>query len=123
MNVDTFVFDSVKAAQEVAYMLRGNWDGCNSIELTNQSDKTALKLAASICSAQYCQAEKTCNIASDCDDNGEDDRYQQTMFRAISDFIESRSNSRIVTVEQKPEQIFSSNKFNSIMKRKSFWQL
>ncbi len=29
-----FLFDSIEAAQEMAYMLQAEWDGCNGIVLS-----------------------------------------------------------------------------------------
>lgn len=117
MNADIFLFDSIKAAQEVAFSLRGNWDGCNCIEFNKQSDNAALKLAANICNAEYCQAGEACNIHLESSffkgernqDNTEDDGYKQIMLKVIKDLIEEKSKSKLVIGEQRPEVLGSNN--------------
>jgi hypothetical protein len=48
------LFDSLEAAQEVAYAIRGDWDGCNGVEITD-FDSASLELAASLAGAQWCE--------------------------------------------------------------------
>lgn len=61
MNSYSFLFSSVKAAQEVAYALRAKWDNCNGVELL-ACDNLALRLAAALCNAEYCEVGKNCDI-------------------------------------------------------------
>jgi len=58
------LFNSIKAAQEVAYILRGNWDSCNGVEFLAH-DFYALKLATALCNAEYCEVGNVCNISDD----------------------------------------------------------
>lgn len=44
----TILFDSSAAAQEIAYMLRGEWDGLNAI-IIEDFDRSALDLAIGLC--------------------------------------------------------------------------
>jgi len=64
MKSHIFLFESVKAAQEVAYALRGNWDSCNGVELM-ACDNSALKFAVALCNAEYCEVGNACNILDD----------------------------------------------------------
>jgi DNA-binding transcriptional ArsR family regulator len=48
------LFNSVEVAQEVAYSLRGEWDGCNGVEIPD-FDPAALKTAASLAEGQWCE--------------------------------------------------------------------
>lgn len=45
--------DSVAAASEMAFMLGGEWDGCNSLVLP-KSDKAAIETAASLLETSWC---------------------------------------------------------------------
>lgn len=47
------LFDSIAAAQEVAYMLQGEWDGCNGVLMT-LCDEIAINTAASLMLAAWC---------------------------------------------------------------------
>lgn len=47
------LFDSIAAAQEVAYMLQGEWDGCNGV-LMSKCDEVAINTAASLMEAAWC---------------------------------------------------------------------
>jgi len=58
------LLNSIKAAQEVAYILRGNWDSCNGVEFLAH-DCYALKLAAALRNAEYCEVGNACNILDD----------------------------------------------------------
>lgn len=54
----TFLFDSAITAEEVAFQLRGDWDGCNCVELAVQDlddiDLAAVKCAVDLVGGQYC---------------------------------------------------------------------
>ncbi|WP_293233047.1 pentapeptide repeat-containing protein [Microcoleus sp. PH2017_05_CCC_O_A] len=45
--------DSIAAASEMAFMLGGEWDGCNSLVLP-KSDKVAIETAASLLETSWC---------------------------------------------------------------------
>jgi hypothetical protein len=47
------LFDSSWAAQEIAFMLSGEWDGCNGVLLT-KFDRVAVNTAASLLGASWC---------------------------------------------------------------------
>lgn len=47
------LFDSSWAAQEIAFMLSGEWDGCNGVLLT-KFDRIAVNTAASLLGASWC---------------------------------------------------------------------
>jgi uncharacterized protein YjbI with pentapeptide repeats len=49
----TVLFDSCQAAFDIASMLGGDWDGCNSVFI-EQYDEAALNAAASLVGAQWC---------------------------------------------------------------------
>ena len=61
---ETILFDSVEAAQEVAYVLRGTWDGCNGVELS-EIDWQALKTSASLVDGQWCAVGDSQLVAID----------------------------------------------------------
>jgi len=56
----TLLFDSVRAAQEVAYSLAGHWDQCNGVILV-QVDQAALKLTTELLETGYCEMGKSCS--------------------------------------------------------------
>jgi uncharacterized protein YjbI with pentapeptide repeats len=45
--------DSIAAASDMAFMLNGDWDGCNSLVLP-KSDKVAIEAAASLLETSWC---------------------------------------------------------------------
>ncbi len=45
--------DSIAAASDMAFMLNGDWDGCNSLVLP-KSDKVAIEAAASLVETSWC---------------------------------------------------------------------
>jgi hypothetical protein len=47
------LFDSESAAQEIAFMLNGEWDGCNGVVL-DKCDLVAVNTAASLVKAKWC---------------------------------------------------------------------
>jgi uncharacterized protein YjbI with pentapeptide repeats len=47
------LFDSIESAEELAFMLDGEWDNCNSIKLT-KFDREAVSEAAALMEAQWC---------------------------------------------------------------------
>ncbi|GAB1541303.1 hypothetical protein NUACC21_39740 [Scytonema sp. NUACC21] len=47
------LFNSIAAAQDIAYMLNGEWDGCNSVTIS-KCDEVAVNAAASLTEAQWC---------------------------------------------------------------------
>jgi uncharacterized protein YjbI with pentapeptide repeats len=49
----TLLFDSSSAAQEVAFMLNGNWDECNAVTIT-KCDEIAINTAANLIKATWC---------------------------------------------------------------------
>ena len=57
----TLLFNSVQAAQEVAYTLRAEWDGLNCVILY-KVDRAALETAIALAQAEYCTEGKVCNI-------------------------------------------------------------
>jgi uncharacterized protein YjbI with pentapeptide repeats len=50
--------DSIAAASDMAFMLNGDWDGCNSLVLP-KSDKVAIETAASLLETSWCY-QNTC---------------------------------------------------------------
>ena len=64
----TMLFSSVLAAREVAYMLRGDWDGLNAVTIY-QPDAVAvlnalalLKLELGLEEVNYCHAGEDCSV-------------------------------------------------------------
>jgi len=53
-----FLFDSIAAASDMAFMLKGDWDGCNSLVLS-KCDKVAIEAAASLLETSWCY-QNTC---------------------------------------------------------------
>lgn len=47
------LFDSESAAQEIAFMLGGKWDGCNGVAV-HKFDQVAVNTAASLVGAKWC---------------------------------------------------------------------
>jgi uncharacterized protein YjbI with pentapeptide repeats len=47
------LFDSAEKANEVAFMLQGEWDGCNGV-IIHQCDEVALCAAANLLDASWC---------------------------------------------------------------------
>jgi len=56
-----FLFDSIEAAQEMAYMLQAEWDGCNGI-LLSQIDDAAIETAAGLCRTDWCRPFDKCQL-------------------------------------------------------------
>ncbi|HLO48555.1 MAG TPA: pentapeptide repeat-containing protein [Kamptonema sp.] len=52
-TTDVLLFDNSVAASEIAFMLAGQWDGCNAIVLPS-SDKEAVNTAANLVGASWC---------------------------------------------------------------------
>jgi uncharacterized protein YjbI with pentapeptide repeats len=52
-RADVLLFDTAAAASDVAFMLGGYWDGCNSVVLPS-SDKVAVNTAANLVGASWC---------------------------------------------------------------------
>ncbi|OWY69871.1 low-complexity protein [cyanobacterium TDX16] len=55
------LFDSRDAAYNVAFMLDGEWDECNSVVIPT-SDEIAIKTAASLVEARWCDSGKFCTL-------------------------------------------------------------
>ncbi|WP_199316847.1 pentapeptide repeat-containing protein [Chroococcidiopsis sp [FACHB-1243]] len=55
------LFDSCEAAYNVAFMLDGQWDECNSAVIPS-SDEIAIKTAASLVEARWCDSGKSCTL-------------------------------------------------------------
>ncbi|MEW6499752.1 MAG: pentapeptide repeat-containing protein, partial [Cyanobacteriota bacterium] len=53
---DMLLFDSLYAAQEIAFILDGEWDGCNGVILLKK-DELAVNTAAKLVGAQWCYCE------------------------------------------------------------------
>ena len=52
-NYRVVLFDSIASAEELAFMLGGEWDNCNSITLAKY-DSVAVKEAAALTGAKWC---------------------------------------------------------------------
>ena len=52
-TTDVLLFDCAAAASEIAFMLGGEWDGCNAIVVPS-SDKEAVNAAANLVGASWC---------------------------------------------------------------------
>ena len=52
-NSQVILFDSTASARELAFMLDGEWDNCNSVTLTKH-DREAIEIAAALIKAQWC---------------------------------------------------------------------
>ena len=61
MSNYSFLLNSVESAREVAFVLKGTWDGCNGVNLAD-CDYEALKLATALCNAEYCEMGGGCLI-------------------------------------------------------------
>lgn len=57
----TLLFESVNAAQEVAYMLQAQWDECNGVIISN-IDSFALETAVGLANTVYCNVGECCSI-------------------------------------------------------------
>jgi len=55
------LFDSSGAAQDVAFMLGGQWDECNSVVLPG-SDEVAIETAVRLVEARWCYSGKSCTL-------------------------------------------------------------
>lgn len=55
------LFSSILAASEIAYMIRGKWDACNSV-LIAAPDRRAIETAASLLEAEFCYAWDCCEV-------------------------------------------------------------
>ena len=51
---DTILFDSIEAAQEIAFMLGAQWDNCNGVILTKY-DEVAVNTAAKLYNSSWCE--------------------------------------------------------------------
>lgn len=50
---DILLFDSLIAAEDIAFMLGGEWDGCNGVAV-DKCDDIAVNTAASLVGAEWC---------------------------------------------------------------------
>lgn len=57
----TLLFDSCYAAENVAFMLGGQWDKCNSVVLS-VTDEIAIETAAKMVEAQWCYKGKSSTL-------------------------------------------------------------
>lgn len=57
----TLLFDSCYAAENVAFMLGGKWDKCNSVVLS-VADEIAIETASKIVEARWCYLGKSCTL-------------------------------------------------------------
>ncbi len=57
----TLLFDSCYAAENVAFMLSGQWDECNGVVLS-VADEIAIETAAKIVEARWCYKGKFCTL-------------------------------------------------------------
>ncbi len=57
----TLLFDSCYAAENVAFMLGGQWDKCNSVVLS-VADEIAIETAAKMIEAQWCYEGKSSTL-------------------------------------------------------------
>jgi uncharacterized protein YjbI with pentapeptide repeats len=63
-RTDVLLFDSAAAASDIAFMLGGQWDGCNGIVMPS-SDKVAVNTAANLVGASWChQGDSTALLAT-----------------------------------------------------------
>jgi Pentapeptide repeats (8 copies) len=60
-NDRTLLFDSCYAAENVAFMLGGQWDYCNSVVLS-APDEIAIETAAKMVNARWCYKSKSCAL-------------------------------------------------------------
>jgi uncharacterized protein YjbI with pentapeptide repeats len=62
-RADVVLFDCATAASDIAFMLGGQWDGCNSVVLPS-FDKVAVNTAANLVGASWChQGDSTALLA------------------------------------------------------------
>lgn len=62
-RTDVLLFDSSAAASDIAFMLGGQWDGCNGIVMPS-SDKVAVNTTANLVGASWChQGDSTALLA------------------------------------------------------------
>ncbi|MBW4663985.1 MAG: pentapeptide repeat-containing protein [Chroococcus sp. CMT-3BRIN-NPC107] len=57
----TLLFDSSYAAEDVAFIIGGQWDNCNSVSLS-VVDEIAIETAAKIVGAKWCYLGKSCTL-------------------------------------------------------------
>ena len=55
------MFDSCYAAEDVAFILGGQWDKCNSVSLST-CDEIAIDTAANLVGARWCYGGKSCTL-------------------------------------------------------------
>lgn len=55
---------SIDAAIEIAWMLRGDWDGCNGILLPHPIDEVAVEQASQLQKTEFCEAGDYCHFNS-----------------------------------------------------------
>ena len=55
LRQDVLLFDSSAAAQEIAFMLRSEWDGCNGVVMS-KCDRVTVDTAANLVGAKWCHS-------------------------------------------------------------------
>lgn len=55
LKQDVLLFDSSAAAQEIAFMLRSEWDGCNGVVMPKY-DRVTVDAAANLVGAKWCHS-------------------------------------------------------------------
>lgn len=58
LKQNILLFDSREAANEIAFMLAGEWDGCNCV-VVDKCDEVAVNTAANLLGAQWCYGGAT----------------------------------------------------------------
>ena len=58
LKQNILLFDSREAANEIAFMLGGEWDGCNCV-VVDKCDEVAVNTAANLLGAQWCYSGST----------------------------------------------------------------
>ena len=89
-QLEVVLFGSAKAASEIAWMLRGDWDGFNGV-VFSESDSAALATATKLLETEFCQVGAYCS----CGDRDfylnqapENKQAQELEFREFSDTLD-----------------------------------
>ncbi len=61
MDKVILLYGSVLAAEDAAWMFRGQWDGCNGVVVCNP-DKAAIWAASAILNTEFCYDGHQCEI-------------------------------------------------------------
>jgi len=89
-QTEVLLFGSAKAASEIAWMLRGNYDGSNGV-ISSEPDSAALATATKLLETEFCQVGDYCSCSNRdfyLNQDPENKQAQELEFTEFSDTLD-----------------------------------